>query len=69
MKAEEIDCTGSAAGPSRDGHTGVADMHDLIVGGHTLVPVLDGSRIQDLTIFFLAVRTPHECSPLLPHMG
>src|SRR5919201_967736 len=43
MKAEEIDCTGSGAGPSRNGHTGVADMHDLIVGGHTLVPVLDGS--------------------------
>ena len=43
MKAEEIDCTGADAGPSRNGHTGVADMHDLIIGGHTLVPVLGGS--------------------------
>src|ERR687883_572618 len=43
MKSEDIDCTGIAAGPVLNGHTGVADMHDLIVGGQTLVPVLDGS--------------------------
>src|SRR5437763_9125643 len=41
MKAEETDCTGT--GPERTGHTGVTDLQDLIVGAHTLVPVLDGS--------------------------
>src|SRR3954451_21882200 len=41
MKAEEIDCTG--AEPDRHGYTGVADLQDLIVGAHTLVPVLDGT--------------------------
>src|SRR6476469_7475496 len=41
MKAEEIDCTGP--GPERTGQTGVTDLQDLIVGAHTLVPVLDGT--------------------------
>src|SRR6476469_2519842 len=41
MKAEEIDCTG--AGAIRNGFSDVDDMHDLIVGGHTLVPILDGT--------------------------
>ena len=41
MKAEEIDCTGAVA--IRNGFSDVDDMHDLIVGGHTLVPILDGT--------------------------
>src|SRR5256885_9660035 len=57
MKAEDIDCTGVAAGPSRNGHTGVADTHDLIVGGHTLVPVLDGS-LRPYTNLDNAASTP-----------
>lgn len=36
MKAEEIDCTG-APEPHTNG------LHDLIVGGHTLVPTIDGA--------------------------
>src|SRR5437762_14156178 len=44
MKAEEIDCTTS--GPDTADGTGrssVHDMRDLIIGGRTLVPVLDGT--------------------------
>jgi cysteine desulfurase / selenocysteine lyase len=51
MKAEEIDCTPAAetfaapAGPARLRNPQLEgrDLRDLIVGGHTLVPVLDGS--------------------------
>lgn len=44
MKAEEIDCT--TAGPDTPGrtdHPGTRDVRDLIIGGHTLVPTLDGT--------------------------
>src|SRR5438874_2076859 len=44
MKAEEIDCT--ASGPDTANGTGrssVHDMRDLIIGGHTLVPTIDGT--------------------------
>src|SRR5438093_677348 len=40
MKAEEIDCSataGDSASPAS------RDMRDMIVGGHTLVPTLDGT--------------------------
>src|SRR5438093_12331450 len=36
MKAEEVDCTPAA-------YADVHDMRDLIVGGHTLVPTIDGA--------------------------
>lgn len=39
MKAEEIDCT--STGASGEAHTD--GLHDLIVGGHTLVPTIDGT--------------------------
>lgn len=42
MKAEEIDCTTEAAEPLSTDLRG-RDLRDLIVGGHTLVPVLDGT--------------------------
>src|SRR5436190_23992592 len=40
MKAEEIDCSPTAN--SLDSTT-VRDMRELIVGGHTLVPTIDGT--------------------------
>lgn len=40
MKAEEIDCTRVG---TLKGHDQSRDMRDLIVGGHTLVPTLDGT--------------------------
>ena len=51
MKAEEIDCTTEAASPPTSSHATEPlspelrgrDLRDLIVGGHTLVPVLDGT--------------------------
>src|SRR5438874_13439828 len=58
MKAEEIDCTG--AGPERNGHTGVAGMQDLIVGAHTLVPVLDGT-LRPYINLDNAASTPIAC--------
>lgn len=44
MKAEETDCI--TAGPATlDGskHSPAPDMRDLIIGGHTLVPTIDGT--------------------------
>ncbi|HEX8219583.1 MAG TPA: aminotransferase class V-fold PLP-dependent enzyme [Chloroflexia bacterium] len=49
MKAEEIDCTTSGDGATRERslrEVFARDPRDLIVGGRTLVPTLDGTRRQ-----------------------
>lgn len=44
MKAEEIDCTTTANVAPHEPHSHKDGLHDLIVGGHTLVPTIDGTR-------------------------
>jgi selenocysteine lyase/cysteine desulfurase len=40
MKTVETDCTDTVPEPA---HPGTRDLRDLIIGGHTLVPVIDGT--------------------------
>ncbi|MGA7733609.1 MAG: aminotransferase class V-fold PLP-dependent enzyme [Chloroflexia bacterium] len=60
MKAEEIDCTDTATEPNpqsatpsfvlRNPQLSGRDLRDLIVGGHTLVPLLDGTLVPYINL-------------------
>ncbi len=54
MKAEEIDCTKTERQSNDD------DLSDLVVGGHTLVPVLDGT-LRPYINLDNAASTPIAC--------
>lgn len=56
MKAEEIDCTDTAVGTAhgaaqiRNPEMRDRDLRDFIVGGHTLVPIMDGTLVPYINL-------------------